>query len=334
MGMFDGSIGPDSLRVLRSTRPLIEDARAVRIDPAAVERTAGLLAEARLKPPEWETGIHFRDGSWRTAAWVLALDAQNFCFWSWAGGGEPRWTVEYGGQRYDGYWALVAALRRAVDRGRPLWDAEYLLSAPDTELADIFAPAEPGGTEIPMLERRVAHFREVGMGLREQPIEELIGGANGSAVALVEAVRRRFPSFDDVTWVDGQEVRFLKRAQILIGDLHGAFDGQGLGAFHDLDELTAFADYKVPQVLRRFGVLRYAPELEAALREQRLIPTNSRWELEIRAGTIWACELIRQSLAQRGVSLMAMEIDWALWLTGQSLPPGSEPYHRTPTIFY
>jgi hypothetical protein len=332
--MFDGSIGPDSLRVLRSTRPLIEAARWVRIDPVAVERTAGLLAEARLEPPEWETGIHFRDGTWRTAAWVLLLDAQNFCFWSWAGAGNARWTVEYDGQRHDGYWALVAALRTAVDRGQPLWDAEYLLTASDTELAAIFTPAEPGGPTIPLLERRVAHFREVGMGLREQPIEELIGGANGSAVALVAAVRQRFPSFDDVSWVDGREVRFLKRAQILIGDLHGAFAGQGLGAFSDLHELTAFADYKVPQVLRRFGVLQYAPELEAAVRNQQLIPPNSPWELEIRAGTIWACELIRQRLLAEGVSLRAFEIDWALWLTGQSLPPGSEPYHRTPTIFY
>ncbi|HET9662060.1 MAG TPA: queuosine salvage family protein [Thermomicrobiales bacterium] len=306
----------------------------MRIDPAAVERTAGLLAGATLEPPEWEAGLHFRDGSWRTAAWVLVLDAQNFCFWSWAGAGDARWTVDYDGQRYDGYWALAAALRRAVDRGQPLWDADYLLSVSDAELAAVFEPAEPGGAPIPMLERRVAHFREVGTGLREQPIEELIGGAHGSAVALVEGVRHRFPSFDDVTWVDGREVRFLKRAQILIGDLHGAFEGQGLGAFSDLDELTAFADYKVPQVLRRFGVLQYAPELEAALREQRLIPANSRWELEIRAGTIWACELIRQRLVEQGIALRAFEIDWALWLTGQSLPPGSEPYHRTPTIFY
>jgi hypothetical protein len=122
--------------------------------------------------------------------------------------------------------------------------------------------------------------------------------------------------------------------QILIADLHGAFGGSGLGAFQDLHELTAFADYKVPQVLRRFEVLRYAPELEAALLARQLIPANSPWELEIRAATIWACELIRQALERRGKPLMAMEIDWALWLTGQQLPPGTEPYHRTPTIFY
>lgn len=329
--MFAGSIGPDSLHVLRSTRPLIEDARAVRIDPDGVERAAGLLAEARLEPPEWETGLHFQDGTWRTAAWVLVLDALNFCFWST---GAERWRIAYQDEVYDGYWALVAALRRAVDAGLPLWDGEWLTSASFAELASIFAPADRHGPPIPLLESRIANLREVGAGLQDRSVEELIGDANGSAVALVEDVRKRFPSFDDVVTVDGREARFLKRAQILIGDLHGAFEGEGLGAFTDLHELTAFADYKVPQVLRRFGVLQYAPELERALQARQLIPANSAWELEIRAGTIWACELIRQRLAERGVSLMAMEIDWALWLTGQSLPAGSEPYHRTLTVFY
>src|SRR5215218_962921 len=201
--MFDGSIGPDSLRVLRSTRPLIEHARSVSIDSDAVETTATLLVNAELAPPEWETGIHFRDDTWRTAAWVLVLDALNFCFWSWAGELEERWTVDYEGTRHDGYWALVAALRKAIDRGQPLWDADYLLNARDAELIAIFDPAEPGSVPIPQLERRVAHLREVGVGLHETPIEAFITEANGSAVALAESVRRRFPSFDDVVWIDG-----------------------------------------------------------------------------------------------------------------------------------
>jgi hypothetical protein len=36
-------------------------------------------------------------------------------------------------------------------------------------------------------------------------------------------------------------VFFYKRAQIFVGDLFGAFGGQGLGAFHDIDQLTMFA---------------------------------------------------------------------------------------------
>lgn len=37
------------------------------------------------------------------------------------------------------------------------------------------------------------------------------------------------------------QVFFYKRAQIFIGDLYGAFGGQGLGHFHDIGQLTMFA---------------------------------------------------------------------------------------------
>jgi hypothetical protein len=37
------------------------------------------------------------------------------------------------------------------------------------------------------------------------------------------------------------QVFFYKRAQIFVGDLYGAFGGQGLGQFHDIDQITMFA---------------------------------------------------------------------------------------------
>lgn len=52
-----------------------------------------------------------------------------------------------------------------------------------------------------------------------------------------------------------------KRAQIFVGDVYGAFGGQGLGHFTDIDQLTMFADYRVPVVLRELGVLQYSTEL-------------------------------------------------------------------------
>lgn len=44
---------------------------------------------------------------------------------------------------------------------------------------------------------------------------------------------------------------FYKRAQIFVGDVYGALQGKGLGAFNDIHELTMFADYRV-----RYGCLR------------------------------------------------------------------------------
>ena len=39
-------------------------------------------------------------------------------------------------------------------------------------------------------------------------------------------------------------VLILKRAQILVADIWGCYQGQGLGQFDDIDELTMFADYR------------------------------------------------------------------------------------------
>ena len=85
---------------------------------------------------------------------------------------------------------------------------------------------------------------------------------------------------------EGERVLFYKRAQICVADLAGSFGGEGWGRFHDLDPLTAFADYKVPQVLRRLGILRYDarrwPDRSNALEP---IPAGSEPEVEIRAAT-------------------------------------------------
>jgi hypothetical protein len=325
------------LGVLASTRPVVEWARSVRIDEAALERTAGELAALHADPPVWDDSLHFRDGSWRTAGWVLALDALNFCFWSQDP--DQRWRVDYRGERYDGYWALAAALKRAVDEGKPLWDAGYLAAITADEVAEILRPADAETPAIPLFPERVAHLRELGAGLLaaypdEEPVAALLRDAGGSAIRLVKLVARLFPSFDDRAMYDGTEVRFYKRAQILVADLHGGFGGEGLGAFSDLDRLTAFADYKVPQVLRRFGVLVYADELSAKIDRKELLPAGSREEVEIRAATIQGCELLRRALQVLGTPLRAFEIDWALWLAGQSLPPDTRPYHRTLTIYY
>ena len=53
------------------------------------------------------------------------------------------------------------------------------------------------------------------------------------------------------------QVFFYKRAQILVGDLWGAFQGSGVGQFSDIEVLTTFADYRVPVVLRTEGALVY-----------------------------------------------------------------------------
>jgi hypothetical protein len=334
--------GADPLGVLTASHAVMERATQVSIDPERVEAVAGELVASSSPPPEWggeddaTAGLHFRDGTWRTAAWVLVLDALNFCFWAQGDDPEVRWRVSFRDRVFDGYWALAAALTRAVEEGVPLWDPVYLAAISESDLETILRPAEvPKTTPVPLFPERLATLRELGRGLLQAgeggaAVRSLLDEVGGSGARLVEVVATRFPSFADVATYGGLRVPLYKRAQILVSDLHGA----GAATFTDIGGLTAFADYKVPQVLRRFGILVYASELANRIVRRELIPAGSAPEVEIRAATVWTCELLRRAVAARGVTLHAFEIDWALWSIGQALPPGTEPYHRTRTIFY
>lgn len=340
-------IGPDPLMILRPTAAVMRSARDVRIDPGAVAAVAERLIDTDPQP-EWDADLHYRasgpDAVERTAMWIFVLDALNFCFWGQGMDPSVRWRVEWNGELTDGYMALAAALKRGVEEGIPLHDAEWLATVSPEEVADLLRPAE-GHPDIPLFGARVDHLRELGRGLRaldsDTPAIDLISAAKGSAISLIGEIVRRFPSFNDgVTWpysdtgLPDNEVRFYKRAQILAGDLAGALEGTPVGALDDLDQLTAFADYKVPQVLRGLGILRYSDRLAATIADRRHIEAGTGPEIEIRAATIWGCELLRQALAQRGRNIPAHELDWMLWEQGQSLPPDTPPYHLTPTIYY
>jgi hypothetical protein len=316
------------LGVLQTTRPVIDAARDVRIDQEAVEQLAARLARRGVEAPEWRVWPHWCDDSDRAADYVLVLDALNFSFW-----GEPRWRVHFEGRVVDGYWALAACLRRALDAGVPLLDAAYLADFDETAARSLFA----GDAEIPLLPERIANLREVGRGLRAAggSFAAVVRAAGGSGETLVADVARHFPSFDDAATYDGEGVAFYKRAQILVSDLHGIYGGTGLGAFTDLDRLTAFADYKIPQVLREAGILVYSPALAATVDAQQVILPGDPREVEIRAGTVWGCELLRQALERQrpGPPLRAFDVDWLLWSDAQGRTI-SRPYHRTRTLYY
>lgn len=324
----------DPLGVLTSTAPVMRAARLVRLDAGRVVALAGEWATAAWPGQEGLDALHFADGTERTANWMLLADALNFCFWGEAGA--PRWRVEWQDVVYDGYYALVAALSRAVSEGRPLWDAAYLAELREDALAAILRPVA-GSPPIPLFAERLANANEVGRVLRtryEGQFAQAVVAAEYDAVGLARLLARDFASFDDVAEWRGETVRFYKRAQICVADLHAIFRGERWGAIRGLERLTAFADYKLPQRLRQQGVLHYAPELATLVDSYTPIPAGAEAEIEIRAATIWAVEWLRQMLAARGTLRTASTIDYRLWLESQQPGPQESPYHRTRTIYY
>jgi hypothetical protein len=337
----------DKLGVLTSTREVVWRARLVRIDHERVQQLADQLLTSESHAPElsgstltlptpaWPTHYHFFDGTQRTVNWMLLLDALNFCFWSEKG--QPRWQIQYRQEILDGYWAEAASLRRAMEEQLPVGDAEYLSNIGRQELATIFRGLAPDGPLIPLLAERLSATREVGQVLLERfegQFSHLVEQMHGSGVELALALARHFSSFRDVATYENLDVYFLKRAQICVSDLVSAFQGEKWGAFTDLDQLTVFADYKLPQVLRHSGALVYAPELAARVDAQELLAPGSAAEVEIRASTIWASELLRRAVGERlEQPVTAAAIDQLLWHLGQDAAH-MRPYHRVRTIYY
>jgi len=317
--------------VLESTRPVVDGAEHVQINRPRVQALCREWAQNPVPIPPWDDSVHFSDGGPATANYILLLDALNFCFWP--DPGQPRWTIDYQGRTLGGYLALAASLKRGIEEGLPLLDADWLAQVTPEQLQHVFR----GEGRIPMMERRIANAREAGQVLKSRyggSFARAIESCQGSAVRLVELLEREFSSFCDVATWKGRTVRILKRAQITPVDLYGTFGGAGLGDFSDLDELTAFADYKIPQVLRALGVLEYGPSLAERVDRMDLLEPGSPEEVEIRAAMVWAVEWIRQGLESEGLHRRAFELDWFLWNLGQELLPGQKPYHRTRTWFY
>ncbi len=329
---------PDRSGVLTTTREVVLQAHSVSLAYTSLQQLARQFispTDSLPQTPTWPAHYHFFDGSERTVNWLLLLDALNFCFWGEKD--QPRWRILYQGELLNGYWAEAAALRRAVEEGKPVWDARYLSNMDAEELATIFRGPSSAAPGIPLFEERLRIAREVGQVLLERfdgQFSHLVEKVQQSGVELTLALAEHFSSFRDVTVYNSREVRFFKRAQICVADLAGSFSGKFWGTFRDLDQLTIFADYKLPQVLRYYGALVYTPELAAKIDHQEQLAPGCAEEVEIRAATIWACELLRREAEKLSMQpVTAAAIDQWLWHLGQDAEH-MQPYHRVRTIYY
>ena len=93
-----------------------------------------------------------------------------------------------------------------------------------------------------------------------------------------------FNNFQDHCLYEGEQICFYKRSQILVGDLWGALkDKPGCEGFlKDIDNLTTFPDYRVPQILNHLGVMEYCPELTEIISKKIEILSGSPYEVNIK----------------------------------------------------
>lgn len=118
---------------------------------------------------------------------------------------------------------------------------------------------------------------------------------------------------------------YLKKAQLAVFAIGRLVEeGQGIALNYDL---TAFADYQVPRVLRAMGVLEYCDALANTIDGGFLITKGSRFESAIRSATVIAVEKIAKE-----TGLSSAVIDNMLW-SNQGLAKETL-FHRTVTTDY
>jgi hypothetical protein len=317
--------------IVRSTRKVVDGAEHLRLDPAKIEEFAERIPQSLSQNPTWDKERHFCDQTEQTAQWLFVLNTIKFSFWP--DKGQERWVGQWQGEPVRGFWALACSLNLAMKRGLPITEVIFLEQIDAKSLEEMLG----GVGNVPMIEERAKALNEIGAILRQKydgNFINLLEEAQTSVENVVRLVVSDFPSFNDVTPHGDDIVYLYKRAQILCSDLWGAFDGKGPGAFRDINLLTAFADYKLPQLLRSLGIIEYNHELAEKVDSLTVIPAGSNEEIEIRAATVCAVEELVEILASKGTELPAFAVDWWLWEISHEERYEKRPHHRTRTHFY
>ncbi len=325
---------PDPFRILASTKRVLEEAKFVSLNTKAVNENVQRIDEYLKEREDFPDHGHRLTGNFETDVQLIFFEsAMGFCFW--AKPGEPKWGIEMpDGEKVDGWYGVAASFKRAHDEGVPVAEADFLATLKREDVRNIFRTAT--GAEIPLLDERVAILRENSRILNDNfkgKAARLLEVADYDVVKLFHLLLQYFPSYRDIATYNGTEVVFLKIAHLLALDIEYRLTPSSKRPFlKNFEQLCVFADYKLPQILRMFGVLEYEQSLAGTVDSFEVIPAGSPQEVEMRAGAIWGVELFRQQLPEYS----SVQIGHVIWLMSQDkdLQAKIKPYHRTYTTFY
>lgn len=315
--------------ILETTQFVMGKSKAVHINTSKIPEFVKSLSDKTM--PHWlhDSPIsfsHLNDKEFLN--FLLVLHSVSFCYW-----GDTKWTVEHRGVSYHGAWGMIATLMRAIDEGKPILDSEYLSKINLDDYSEILR----GNVDIPLIKERWKITREVANALLadfDGNFANLIDHADNDAPRLLKLIINLCPSFEDLSPYNGKIIYFYKRAQLLVGDTSQHFIDRGGNNFNNIDRLTASADYKLPQVLQRIGILSYSNDLQEKILSKTCITHNSPEEVEIRANTIMAIEMIKQELKIHGKNISSGTISNHVWLMGKDRSINILPHHRTITTAY
>lgn len=317
--------------ILTSIQPVIGRSRNVHINQKTITEFLESVKDKDFNDSEFHDETILKGASEeQQIALTVLYNSLNFCYW-----GEPKWTISINGSEFDGSAGMLRALKKGIESGFPLLDPKYLATMPEDDLQKVLE----GNIEIPLFQNRLQLLRDLGNGVLDRfsgSFTAIADKGKNDALGIVKVLVDELPTvFRDEADYYGSKVKFYKRVQLVPAHLDDLSKfGLIPRSISRIKELTAFADYKVPQLLRKFGILEYSDKLADIVDNKTEIAEESEEEIEIRANTIWAIELVTRIVEERFPQATPAKVDGIFWFRGQVKSSDDKPYHRTKTIWY
>jgi hypothetical protein len=313
--------------VLESTRAVLDHAQLVKLDDSAIDRWARSVSVDDLCRTHHDLLSHLPGDETQLANLILLIDSLNFCFWS-----DRPLQFEWRGKTYHRFDAMFISLMLATRADSRWFDPAFWIDVPRSEIEAVLA----GRGQLLLMDEREEIIRQTGRTLIDRfdgRFVNAIDSVNHQAWPLAVLLMTNFDSFRDVSRYRNQPVYILKRAQICALDLSCAWEVHRYGPLEGLDQLTAFADYRVPQALRHLGILELTPELAHTIETGIELAPGEAAEVEIRAATIQAVDRMARVAFELGKRACPWQVDCYLW--GLARGPDVKPnHHRTRTVYY
>lgn len=231
---------------------------------------------------------------------TLFFDTVNFCFKDPATKHEYEYSV--GGKTVKRSSGLAAAmmasgidwndLANVAGMDRNKWRELTQISAGNP----MFLGDERG--------QRISTFAENLLKSGKKTVTDYIAAAEGDGMKMLTLLAdSRF--FDD---------EFLKRAQLTVRMFNDIYRKYGAGEFKKIDQLTAMADYRLPQVFYNLGAVKLSGNLLVKLLDEEPIKPNGREERAIRATVITVSEKLSKIMG-----INECDIDTLLWNLSQKM---------------
>ncbi|HEY1679027.1 MAG TPA: queuosine salvage family protein [Candidatus Sulfotelmatobacter sp.] len=321
--------------VTQSLRPVIESSRAVRTHYDKIVEVAKWMAYEDLPLPNLAIPYGLEKTPDVAMDFVMVGNTVDTAFTDFKT--HVKFQVDYAGEHHSDSDAMFACLKRAMDSGIPVLDGKFLATITRQDMNKIFA----GNMEMPMIEEKIAVWRETGKVLTAKYggrfynfIRSCTPRLYDNGKGLVERLAAEFPRYNDVSMFDGHEIKFYKLTQLGFWQIYSGLHETGTFKLEDPQKMTAFADYIVPVALRLMGMTSYSSALEQAINSHKLIPRDSRQEIEIRAHCLYATALLADEinkLRSQEEQIIIPQIDARLWTHYHTT---SWPHHLTETIMY